>query len=57
MGLTFPRPLARGFGGVADISLLQGRLRGAGELIGDRQDLRAPRRRSSSRGVICFLAT
>jgi hypothetical protein len=40
MGLTFPLRRAA-FRDVADISLLQGRLRGADELIDGRQDLRA----------------
>jgi len=40
MDLTFPLRW-RGFRDVADVSLPQGRLRGADELIDSRQDLRA----------------
>jgi hypothetical protein len=43
MGLTFPRR-CRGAQDVPDISLLQGRLPGAGELIDGRQDLRTLQR-------------
>jgi hypothetical protein len=40
MDLTFPLRW-RGFRDIADVSLPQGRLRGAHELIDGRQDLRA----------------